>query len=158
ASHKGNERDEIDSALDAETDLIRLPQVVHVADASAFASAVKLEERRSVVAHAFDAADYTDENEITWLAAEIDTKLEASRELTKEWCDRLKHLAHECGFKRVRLWLVTREGFSPEAEELLNRRDVYGSSRQQVELLTARIVSEAKTIEAGTPDEYEMVI
>ncbi len=158
ASHKGDDRDEIDAALDAETELIRLPQVVHVADASAFASSTKFEERRSVVAHAFDAADYTDENEIAWLAAEIDTKLEASRELTEEWCNRLKQLARECGFERVRLWLVAREGFSPEATALLNRRHAYGSSGYQVELLTARIVSEAKTIAASTPDEYEMVI
>jgi serine/threonine-protein kinase RsbW len=110
------------------------------------------------VAHGFEAADYRDENEVVWLAAEIDAKLEASRELTVEWCDRLATLARECGFERVRLWLVAPEGFSPEACELLNTLAAYGSSRQQVELLTARIESAIKEAEEGRPNEYEMVI
>ena len=58
----------------------------------------------------------------------------------------------------MRLWLVAPEGFSPEACELLNEREAYGSSRQQVELLTARIKPEAMTLEESRPDEYEMVI
>ena len=119
---------------------------------------MQFEEGRCAVAHGFDAADYTDEREIVWVAAQIDSKLEASRELTEEWCHRLTALARECGFGRVRLWLVAREGFSPEACELLNERDAYGSSRQQVELLTARITSEARALAESRPDEYEMVI
>jgi serine/threonine-protein kinase RsbW len=110
------------------------------------------------VAHGFEAADYADENEVVWLAAEIDSKLEASRELTAEWCDRLANLARECGFQRARLWLVSAEGFSPEACELLHTRAAYGSSRRQVELLTDRIKSAAKEQEESRPDEYEMVI
>jgi serine/threonine-protein kinase RsbW len=110
------------------------------------------------VAHGFEAADYTDENEVVWLTAEIDSKLEANKELTAEWCDRLTNLARECGFERVRLWLVAPEGFSTEACELLNARGAYGSSRQQVELLTARISSAAREEEASQANEYEMVI
>ncbi len=158
AAHTGVETEAVNAALDTESDLIKLPQVVHVADGSAFASAIQFEEERCAVAHSFDAADYTDEREIVWVAAQIDSKLEASRELTEEWCNRLTALARECGFGRVRLWLVAREGFSPEACELLNERDAYGSSRRQVELLTARIKSEARALEESRPDEYEMVI
>src|SRR5207237_5169868 len=99
-----------------------------------------------------------DENEIVWLAAEIESKLEASRELTEEWCDRLSNLARELGFGRVRLWLVAPEGFSAKASKLLKSRDAYGSSRRQVELLTARIKLEAREKETIRPDEYEMVI
>src|SRR5207302_4493684 len=50
------------------------------------------------------------------------------------------------------------EGFSPEACALLNERDAYGSSHRQLELLTARITSEAIEKESAGPDEYEMVI
>lgn len=158
AAHTGVETEAVNAALDTESDLIKLPQAVHVADASAFAAPTQFEEQRCAVAHGFDAADYTGEREIVWVAAQIDSKLEASRELTEEWCHRLTALARECGFGRVRLWLVAREGFSPEACELLNERDAYGSSRQQVELLTARIASEARALEESRPDEYEMVI
>src|SRR6184192_1815501 len=158
AAHMGVDTEDVNAALDTESDLIKLPQVVHVADASAFAASMQFEERRCAVAHGFDAADYTDEREIVWVAAQIESKLEASRELTEEWCNRLTALARECGFGRVRLWLVAPEGFSPEACELLNEREAYGSSRRQVELLTARITSEAGGFTESRPDEYEMVI
>ena len=158
AVHTGVDAEEVNAALDTESDLIKLPQVVHVADASAFAASMQFEEQRCAVAHGFDAADYTDEREIVWIAAQIDSKLEASRELTEEWCNRLKTLASECSLGRVRLWLVAPEGFSPDACKLLGEREAYGSSRQQVELLTARISSEAATIGESRPDEYEMVI
>jgi serine/threonine-protein kinase RsbW len=158
AAHTGVETEVVNAALDTESELIKLPQVVHAADGSGFAAAMQFEAERCAVAHGFDAADYTDEREIVWVAAQIDSKLEASRELTEEWCNRLSALAHECGFGRVRLWLVAPEGFSPAACELLNERDAYGSSRRQIELLTARIKSEARTLADSRPDEYEMVI
>jgi serine/threonine-protein kinase RsbW len=158
ADHTGVDAEAVNAALDTESDLIKLPQVVHVADASAFAASMQFEEQRCAVAHGFDSADNTREREIVWVTAQIDSKLEASRELTEEWCNRLTALARECGFDRVRLWLVTPEGFSPEACELLNEREAYGSSRRQVELLTARITSEARAFLESPPDEYEMVI
>lgn len=159
AAHKGADDDElIDAALDAEADLIRLPQIVHVTSCAAFASSGQWGEERCAVAHGFDAAEYTDENEVVWLAAEIDSKLEASPELTEQWCDRLLNLARECGFGRVRLWLVAPEGFSSKTSKLLKSRDAYGSSRRQVELLTKRIKFDAREKEESRPDEYEMVI
>ena len=158
AAHTGVGTVAVNAALDAEADLIKLPQVVHVAGGSAFTSSMQFEEERCAVAHGFDAADYNDEREIVWVAAEIESKMEATREVTQAWCDRLANLARECSFGRVRLWLVAAEGFSPEANELLNERDAYGSSRRQVELLTARIKSESGAVEESRPDEYEMVI
>jgi len=71
-------------------------------------------------------------------------------------------VAGACGFKRARLWLVSPEGFTPEAEELLHAREAFGSSRRQLELLTARLSPEAAgaTDQAAVepPDEFEMVI
>src|SRR5207302_25392 len=131
----------------------RLPQVVHTAGCNAYSTSIACDSERCAVAHGFEAADYTDENEVVWLTAEIDSKLEASRELTAEWCDRLAGLARECDFERVQLWLVAAEGFSPEASELLKARAAYGSSRQQVELLTARIKSADKHDEESRPNE-----
>ena len=156
--HKGEDAETVDAALDAESELIRLPQIIYAAGCNAYSRALQCEGERCAVAHGFEAADYIDENEIVWLAAEIDSKLEASRELTKEWCERLSSLARECGFARVRLWLVAPEGFSPEACELLDKRKAFGSSRQQVDLLAARISSAAKEREESRPNEYEMVI
>jgi serine/threonine-protein kinase RsbW len=157
-THKGEDAALIDLALDSESDLLRLPQVVHAAGCTAYSKLIQCEGERCAVAHGFEAADYADENEVVWLAAEVDSKLEASRELTSEWCDRLASLAREQGFNRYRIWLVAPEGFSPEACELLKKREAYGSSRHQVELLTARIKATDKAEGANRPNEYELVI
>jgi len=157
AVHKGEDPETVDVALDSESDLIRLPQVVHAAGFDAYSKTSPCDGERCAVAHGFEAADYTEENEIVWLVAEIDSKLEASRELTAAWCDRLTSMARECGFARFRLWLVAPDGFSPEAGKLLKTREAYSSSRRQVELLTARIKSNSEA-EQSRPDEYEMVI
>jgi hypothetical protein len=39
---------------------------------------------------------------IVWIAAEIDSKLEASREAAEFWCDRLEVAAAMCKFERSR--------------------------------------------------------
>jgi serine/threonine-protein kinase RsbW len=158
AAYKGDDVETIDAGLDAESDLIRLPQIVHSSACSAYLSTVACDPNRCVVAHGFEAAEYTEENEIVWLAAEIDSKLEASRELTEEWCDRLASLAAENGFDRFRIWLIAREGFSAEASELLKQRDAFSSSAQQFHLLSARIESQPAKVSAAKADEYEMVI
>jgi serine/threonine-protein kinase RsbW len=158
AAYKGADTETVNQALDAEADLIRLPQVVHAAGCSAYAASIPCDGERCAVAHAFEAADYTDDNEVVWLTIELESKLEASRELTEEWCNRLAALARDCGFHRVRLWLIAPEGFSPEASKFLNEQEAYGSSRRQVELLTARIKSEFRAEPAGPADEYEMII
>jgi serine/threonine-protein kinase RsbW len=161
-THKGMEPDELVAALDAETDLVRLPQVVHAASCAAFYPPIEqaADEERAAVAHGFDAGQYADASEVVWLAAEIESKLEAGRGVTEVWCDRLAQVARVCNFQRVRLWLVAPEGFTGEASELLNEREAYGSSRQQLELLTARIsaASAAMARQEVAPDEFEMVI
>jgi serine/threonine-protein kinase RsbW len=158
ALHKGAPPDEIHAALDMEADLIRLPQVVHVTNCAAFDATSRWEEERCAVAHGFEAGEYTDENEVVWLAAEIDSKVEVSHELAHEWLDRLSQLARECHFQNVRVWLVSREGFSNKARKLLKSRDAFASNQQQLELLTARVSDQAPKSEDQRPDEFEMVI
>jgi serine/threonine-protein kinase RsbW len=53
--------------------------------------------------------------------------------------------------------LIASEGFSDKASELLNERGAFGSSRQQVELLTARLQAE-RAVGSASADEFEMVI
>ena len=157
AAYKGEDITAIDAGLDAETDLIQVPQVIQTAACNSYASIVNCDRERCVVAYAFEAAEYTDENEIVWLAAEIDSKLEAGRELTEEWCNRLAGFARESGFNRFRIWLIAPEGFSEDAAAALREREAFGSSRQQVQLLAERLRSEAE-VEKPKADEYEMVI
>ena len=157
AAYKGEDAAAIDKGLDAETDLVELPQVIQTAACAFYDSNIEGDRERCVVAHAFEAAKYTDENQVAWIAAEIESKLEASRELTEEWYDRLASFARESGFARYRIWLIAPEGFSQPAAELLREREAFGSSRQQVQLISARLRAETK-IEKPRADEYEMVI
>jgi serine/threonine-protein kinase RsbW len=161
-AYKGTDAEEVAAGLDAETDLVRLPQIVYAASCAAFHPPMQFvcDEERCAIAPGFDAASYTDASQIVWIAAEVASKLEAGRGITEVWCDRLAQLAHTCGFTRYRLWLVAPEGFSAEASELLNERDAYGSSRQQLELLTSRINPDAVAHDKdeARPDEFELVI
>jgi serine/threonine-protein kinase RsbW len=68
----------------------------------------------------------------------------------------LEKIARDAKFRRFKLWLVSREGFSIEAEEILKKHDAYTSSRRQVDLLAARLTT--ATQDATPLDEYQMVI
>ena len=156
AVHTGVETDIVNAALDAEPDIVRLPQIVSAIDCSGVVTTVPTEEGRCAIGHGFDAADYVDENEIIWIAAEIDSKLEASAALTAEWCERLEKIAREAKAHRFQLWLVSAAGFSNNAGEVLKQHHVYNSSRRQIDLLSGRLQSSAAG--PALADEYEMVI
>ena len=158
AAHKGSDHAQIESALEAETELIRLPQIIYTADCSAFTSLVKCDAERCAVGYGFEGADYTEEAETVWLAAEIESKLEASRELTETWHGLLSHLAREQGLPRARVWLIAPEGFSSEACAYLSKHHAYGSSRQQIEMLAVRVKSVLKNASGVAGEEYEVVI
>ncbi|HYH85356.1 MAG TPA: ATP-binding protein [Pyrinomonadaceae bacterium] len=142
--YRGVARDEVLAGLETETDLIRLPQIVHAASCASFHPPMSqfCDEERCAVAHGFDTTSYADANEVVWIAAEVESKLEAGRALTELWLDRLEQVAHGCGFERARFWLVSREGFSADAAELLNEREAFGSCLEQLELLSARLARE----------------
>ncbi len=161
--YRGAEAAEIDNALGNETDLLRLPQTIHVAGCAAFdvPAGARLDDARCAVAHCFDAGAYTDASEVVWLVAQLESKTEAGRGLTELMCDRLTSFAQGCGMGRVRLWLIAPEGFTTEACELLDEREAYGSSLRQVELLQAVLKGSGDATIDGketVPDEFEMVI
>ncbi|HLE63285.1 MAG TPA: ATP-binding protein, partial [Pyrinomonadaceae bacterium] len=161
-NYKGASPAEISSQLESETELIRLPQVVHVAGGTAFDFSLQevSDPERCVVARAFEGSNYNDASEVVWLVAEVESKLEADAELSRVWCDRLEELGRKCGFGRVQTWLIAPEGFTDDAAKLLNRRGVFYSSRQQVELLSARI-SEAvapEPTQVEDSNEFMMVL
>ncbi|MFN2514974.1 MAG: ATP-binding protein [Pyrinomonadaceae bacterium] len=138
--YKGATPEEVAAGLDSDTNLVRLPQVFHTATGLSFSPELRqFGEESCVVAHAFERGTYTDANEIVWLVAKIDSKLEAPREPTGTWLDRLESLARKSGFLRTQFWLIANEGFSLDASELLRDRGAYGSSQLQFELLTTRL-------------------
>ena len=157
-AYKGEDAETIEARLETESDLIRLPQVIYSAPCSAFSTTIDCESNQCVAAYGFEAAEYTDENETAWLVAEIDSKLEASREAAAEWCDRLKALGGEIGVAHFRIWLIAREGFSDDACAHLKQNEALGSSRQQFDLIANRIRSERTEAEETHTDEYELVI
>ena len=92
-AYKGVSTEEASEGLDADTNLVRLPQVFHTASGVSLSSALRHfgEEVRSV-AHAFSAGVYTNQNEIVWLR-QVESKLEANTALVEKWLDQLEGVA-----------------------------------------------------------------
>ncbi len=157
---KGAPNEEILKSLQKADEKAHLPQIVYTAHTAAFYPQIEkvVEKEYSAVALGFVEHDYTDEDEIVWIAAEIDSKLEASRELTEFWCDRLEMVALMCNFLNYKLWLVAPEGFSPEAVEILRQRNALGSSKKQVDLLIEFLGAEEAVGEKTKVNEYELIV
>lgn len=158
--HKGTEETEILAGVDQEDEKINLPQIIYTASGAAFYPPLQqfADEDRTAVGVGFDGQGYTDESEVVWIAAEIDSKLEASRELAEFWCDRLEMVAVMCNFVNYRLWLVAPEGFSPDTDEVLRQRNAFGSSRRQIETLLKYLNAENLIKEKLKANEYEMIV
>jgi serine/threonine-protein kinase RsbW len=155
--YRGLTRGEAAAALDAEPDAVHLPQVVHAASCASFHPAMSqfCDEERCSVAHGFESGEYAEAGEVVWVAAEVESKLEAGRALTGLWLDRLEQVAQSCGFERVRFWLVSRAGFSAEAAELLAEREAFGSCGEQLELLRSRLSAAPRASGGGdAADEF----
>ena len=147
------------AAIFADEDRFILPSIAHAAPLAEYLPALGeiTEPERAVVARGFADRAYTDDDETVWLAAEIDSKLEADETLTREWTERLENAARELGFRNFRVWLVAPEGFSQAALDHLAFRNAFGSSRRQAELLKQRLSTGPAVPEEGLK-EFEMVI
>ena len=160
--YKGAESDTIVSGLAAETEFLKLPQTVHLASCAAFFSDMRqvCEEDHCLVAHTFEEGNYSDAQQVIWLAADIESKLEVDVEVARAWCDRLENMAERLGFSRFQIWLISNEGFSEDAGKLLEQRKALSSSRPQLGLLAARlgetVVSDI--VQTDHPDEFLMVV
>lgn len=158
--YKGRTHREIVTSLTSDKIRRTLPQIVFVDSAASFFPPIAdgIEDERAAVGTGFVESKYTDADQTAWLVAEIDSKLEAGPEIVREWCDRLELVAEESRLRGRQIWLITPEGFTPEALDLLRERGAFGSSRQQAILLN-RFLSPAQSFdEPAGSDEYEIVV
>jgi len=160
--YKGDESDTIAAGLDAEADLLKLPQTVHLATCAAFNSDIRqlTDDDRCLVAHTFEDGSYADAQEVVWLTADIESKLEVDLDMASAWCERFDRLAENLGFSRYQIWLISNEGFTDEASFLLSRRKALGSSRRQLALLVERLGETVsnQVVEATEANEFLMVV
>jgi serine/threonine-protein kinase RsbW len=159
-NYKGLSTDEILARLSDEAEHMTLPQIVHTASAEEYYSEIArdIERERAVVGIGFGDQNYAEDSEVIWLAAEIESKLEADRETAEIWCERLRAAADANSFSNYRIWLVSPEGFSDGALDVLAEFGAIGSSKRQISLL--RNLLGATEAFAGEEEgvEYEMVI
>ncbi len=152
---------EIAAELAEDKRTMRLQNVVHTAfTEDIYPQIAKITSKeRSAIAIGFRGNAFDDESEVVWLAAEIDSKLEASADLTEFWCDRLEMAALMGNFVNYRLWLISPGGFSPEALEVLEARSSFGSNRKQAELLK-EFLTGSRTAAPTTEGiaEYELTV
>ncbi|MFM9905574.1 MAG: ATP-binding protein [Pyrinomonadaceae bacterium] len=156
AELKGADNEKIEKSLNEDSSKVALPQIVFVAHTSAFYPKIAdiADTERSAIALGFDS----DGDEIAVIAAEIDSKLEATREVAEFWCDRLEMAALHCNFEQFKLWLVAPEGFAPDALEVLKERNAYGSSRKQAALLAQALHAKVAPTDHISADEYEIIV
>jgi serine/threonine-protein kinase RsbW len=160
--YKGASDAELQAGLESEVEQVKLPQTVHVASCLAFNADMRqvCEEDKCVVVHAFDDGAYTDAQEVIWLVAEIESKLQVEADLAELWYDRLDSSARVLGFRRFQVWLIANEGFSEEACRFLARRRGHCSSKRQLEIFIEQICSgqalPAEPLENA--DEFLMVV
>lgn len=157
--YKGISDEEARTQLAAETSTFRVPQILHTAPIGDHYSPFSefIEPSRTAVGVGFSDRAYLDEDEVVWIAVEIDSKLEADRTLAAEWCERIDTAANACGFSNYRIWLVAPEGFSDGALDLLGERQAIGTSRRQVDLLRT-FLSRDPEDKSSVVAEYELVI
>lgn len=153
---KGRDASDINAFLEQTSEFISLPEIVFTAHSSAYYRPIGefVDTERSAVALGFEQDGNDD---IAWLATELDSKLEASASLTEFWCDRLEMLAAHCDLAAFKIWLIAPEGFSPEALAVLAERGAIGSSRGQVVLLRQQLGIETRSI-ADESEEFQMTI
>lgn len=158
AEFKGADDEKILKSLAEDNSRTQLPQIVFTAHTSALYPKLKeiCDEERSATALGFDGSP--DGTEIAWIAAEIDSKLEATRELAEFWCDRLEMAALSCDFDNYKIWLVAPEGFNAEAMEVLSDRNAFGSSRKQIDLMAGMFNITTSSAPEKAAYEYEIVV
>ncbi|MGI8812530.1 MAG: ATP-binding protein [Pyrinomonadaceae bacterium] len=145
--------------LGANEEIVHVPQIFQAVHTESLYKpiAALCDPDRCVVGRGFDTKRYDDEGAIAWIAVEIDSKLEATKDVTAFWCDRLEMVALICGFQRHKIWLIASEGFTPEAMEHLKSRNALGSNRRQTNFLRKFIAGRDVTATAQS-SEYEIVV
>jgi serine/threonine-protein kinase RsbW len=118
-----------------------------------------IDEERTSVGVGFTDRSYADDKQIVWIAAEIESKLEAGEDAATYWTDQISAAAAACGFTNFRTWLIAPEGFTESALRVLDERGAIGTSRRQVELLKEYLATGGSLEIGGVEEiEYEMVI
>jgi len=158
--YKGLAVDTIAANLKNDTDRIELPNVVFIAHTESFYPQIRahIDTERSAIAVGFEKGTFREKDEIVWLAAEIDSKLEVEEKLAEFWCDRLEAAALICDFANYRIWLIAPEGFAPDALKIVARRNGFASSRRQAELLREFLGAERAEPAAIPGEDYEIAI
>ncbi|MCS6874072.1 MAG: ATP-binding protein [Pyrinomonadaceae bacterium] len=135
---------------------ITLPQIVYVAETTAFYPSIGqfIERGFSYTALGFKESG----EEVGWLVAQLDLASEVTKSVAEFWCDRLEIVAFICGFQDFRIWLVTPNGFTEEALQLLKERAVYSSNFQQIQFLAETVNVSGVFAQKTNHNEYEMVL
>ena len=160
--YKGAESDTIAAGLEAEADLLKLPQTVHLASCAAFNSDMRqlTDDERCLLAHTFEDGAYSDAQQVIWFTADLEAKLEVDVDVARAWCERFETLADTLSFSRYQIWLISNEGFTEEAGRFLNRRKAFSSSRSQVGLIGERVSepASAPVMQTTEANEFLMVV
>jgi serine/threonine-protein kinase RsbW len=160
SEYKGLSQEEIETRMEVATKRMTLPQIVHTAPSEEYYPSLAniVEAERAIVAIGFNDHNYADEGQVVWLAAEIESKLEADLETAQSWLQNLEKVAEANKFTNYQIWLIAPEGFSDGALDALAERNAIGTSRRQAVMLSDLLGAAQPAVVESEGVEYEMVI
>jgi serine/threonine-protein kinase RsbW len=155
--YRGMSRVQVRRALDDEPERLRLPQIVVVHDLGSVdedgASC------RLFLANGFEGGIYTEENEIRWLVALINSKEALDVETIARIDRQIDIVLSEAeNGTQVSRWYVSKEGFSAVASERLSASHAFRSTYSQLDLIQDCLDKLALGGEARPATEFELII
>jgi hypothetical protein len=146
------------AGLAAESERVRLPQVVHVAEGHLFTHRSLPASWSYLLAFGFEEGIYDQEHEVVWLLAVADSPSAITAEAVQSLDQQLTEIqtaltANQAQGKpipKIVRWAISKMGFTPDGTIALLERGFAASDSLQLELLTRILSSEVS--KDRTPD------
>ncbi|MBS1811572.1 MAG: hypothetical protein JST84_25650 [Acidobacteria bacterium] len=142
------------AGLQAESEQVQLPQVVHVAEGHLFTHRLGAlpASWSCLLAFGFERGIYDQEHEVIWLLAVADAPSAVSAEAVQLLDQQLREIqatllsnqAQDKPVPHIVRWAISKMGFTPDGTMALAERSFAASDYLQLELLTSLLDAEAK--------------
>jgi serine/threonine-protein kinase RsbW len=166
--YAGLSRVQVRRSIDEEQQRIRLPQIAFVSDLGSGDQGGL--NWKLIAACGFEGGVYSESNEILWLIALLSAKepidletleaVERRMELVSKPARRGRHYGRgDWGGGRIVRWIISKEGFTPEALSRAARIQAFRSTYSQLDLVYDYLVAISAGPAAAVPvSEFELVI
>jgi serine/threonine-protein kinase RsbW len=152
---RGMSKAEVKRSVGSEQEKTRLPQIVAVSDLSSF------EDNglawRLLAARGFEGGVYSETNEVIWRVALANSKEPVEPDALNRLFDRFEAADRQQGPARES-WVISKEGFSGSAQDLLSEQGSYSSNFAQLDALQEYAGNQGADGDRRPGNEFELII